>query len=119
VGSWEDTFTEQLGADIFIEQQQVRTLRFDLSGTLWQDRPTMPEASSALCQGQTSPAVTGNGLSVIYAPDDVVFEAGKYQVKGVPAKALTLEQKHVGVRHLDMPLRAGRGWRALPPAKKN
>ncbi len=26
------------------------------------------------------------------APDDVVFESGKYQVKGVPAKALTLAQ---------------------------
>ncbi len=26
------------------------------------------------------------------AADDVVFEAGKYQVKGVPAKALTIEQ---------------------------
>src|SRR5688572_33231827 len=26
------------------------------------------------------------------APDDVVFENGKYQVKGVPARALTLAQ---------------------------
>ncbi len=43
---------------------KVRPLRIDLSGTLCQDRPTMPEASSALCQGQTSPAVTGNGERV-------------------------------------------------------
>ena len=38
MGSWEDTFTEQLGADIFIEQQHMATAPFDLSLAIWQDR---------------------------------------------------------------------------------
>lgn len=59
--------------------------------------------------------MTGNGLSAI---SNVVFEAGKFQVKGVPAKTLTSSRSRptpmpMGVRHLDMPLRVERVLRTL------
>jgi hypothetical protein len=57
---------------------KVRPLRFDLSGTLWHDRPTMTIGST--------PAIVN---------------------------AVVESLKHVGVRHLDMPLRAERVGRAL------
>jgi hypothetical protein len=64
------------------------------------------------------PTVTGHGLSAIYTTDNVVFEAGKFQIKGVPAKTLTSSRSRptpmpMGVRHLDMPLRVERVWRTL------
>jgi len=58
---WGDTLTEQLRGDIFIDQQHGRSLQFDHSHGLWQDRRTMPGALSALCQAGVGCANAGIG----------------------------------------------------------